>query len=112
MRQVNGKTIIFDAGHNPHGVEFLLKQLRNFLEYNKQYTEVVAVFSMLADKDIKSVVDLLKPTVLHWKIAELNVPRAAPIQQLNDALQSRQYNNLAISKRLLNQRLSKQITIS
>ena len=42
---------------------------------------------MLADKDIKSVVDLLKPTVLHWKIAELNVPRAAPIQQLNDALQ-------------------------
>ncbi|MFH3854763.1 folylpolyglutamate synthase/dihydrofolate synthase family protein, partial [Acinetobacter baumannii] len=43
VREVNGKTIIFDAGHNPHGVEFLLKQLRNFLEYNKQYTEVVAV---------------------------------------------------------------------
>ncbi|MFI7854961.1 bifunctional tetrahydrofolate synthase/dihydrofolate synthase, partial [Acinetobacter baumannii] len=38
VREVNGKTIIFDAGHNPHGVEFLLKQLRNFLEYNKQYT--------------------------------------------------------------------------
>ena len=87
----------FDAGHNPHGVEFLLKQLRNFLEYNKQYTEVVAVFSMLADKDIKSVVDLLKPTVLHWKIAELNVPRAAPIQQLNDALQGQtiqQFGNI------------------
>ena len=67
---------------------------------------------MLADKDIKSVVDLLKPTVLHWKIAELNVPRAAPIQQLNDALQGQivqQYGNI---KRLLNQRLSKQITIS
>jgi dihydrofolate synthase/folylpolyglutamate synthase len=63
------KTVIFDAGHNPHGVEFLLKQLRNFLEYNKQYTEVVAVFSMLADKDIKSVVDLLKTTVKHWFIA-------------------------------------------
>ncbi|AMX20732.1 Bifunctional protein FolC [Acinetobacter pittii] len=95
--QVDGKTVIFDAGHNPHGVEFLLKQLRNFLEYNKQYTEVVAVFSMLADKDIKSVVDLLKPTVLHWKIAELNVPRAAPIQQLNDALQGQtvqQYGNI------------------
>ncbi len=22
VREVNGKTIIFDAGHNPHGVEF------------------------------------------------------------------------------------------
>lgn len=52
---------------------------------------------MLADKDIKSVVDLLKPTVLHWKIAELNVPRAAPIQQLNDALQGQtiqQFGNI------------------
>ena len=97
VRQVQAKTVVFDAGHNPHGVEFLLKQLRNFLEYNKQYTEVVAVFSMLADKDIKSVVDLLKPAVLHWKIAELNVPRAAPIQQLDDALQGQtvqQFGNI------------------
>ncbi|MPW43414.1 bifunctional tetrahydrofolate synthase/dihydrofolate synthase [Acinetobacter guerrae] len=87
QRVIANKTIIFDAGHNAHGVEFLLKQLRNFLEYNKQYTEVVAVFSMLADKDIKSVVELLKPTVLNWKIAPLNVPRAAPLSQLMGALQ-------------------------
>ncbi|RKG34356.1 bifunctional tetrahydrofolate synthase/dihydrofolate synthase [Acinetobacter guerrae] len=87
QRVIANKTIIFDAGHNAHGVEFLLKQLRNFLEYNKQYTEVVAVFSMLADKDIKSVVERLKPTVLNWKIAPLNVPRAAPLSQLMDALQ-------------------------
>lgn len=51
------KTVIFDAGHNPHGVEFLLNQLRKFLKYNKRYTDVVAVFSMLADKDIASVTD-------------------------------------------------------
>ena len=87
QRVIANKTVIFDAGHNAHGVEFLLKQLRNFLEYNKQYTEVVAVFSMLADKDIKSVVERLKPTVLNWKIAPLNVPRAAPLSQLMDALQ-------------------------
>ncbi|MBJ9984307.1 bifunctional tetrahydrofolate synthase/dihydrofolate synthase [Acinetobacter sp. S40] len=87
QRVIANKTIIFDAGHNAHGVEFLLKQLRNFLEYNKQYTEVVAVFSMLADKDIKSVVELLKPTVLNWKVAPLHVPRAASLSQLMDALQ-------------------------
>ena len=86
VREIQEKTVIFDAGHNPHGVEFLLKQLRKFLEYNKQYTEVVAVFSMLVDKDIDSVVKLLKKTVLMWKIAPMAVPRAAPIEQLQSAL--------------------------
>ncbi|WP_171522890.1 bifunctional tetrahydrofolate synthase/dihydrofolate synthase [Acinetobacter shaoyimingii] len=87
VRQIQGKTVIFDAGHNPHGVEFLLKQLRKFLEYNKQYTEVISVFSMLADKDINSVVKLLKNAVLMWKIAPLTVPRAASMEQLQSALQ-------------------------
>jgi dihydrofolate synthase/folylpolyglutamate synthase len=86
IRQIQDKTVIFDAGHNPHGVEFLLNQLRKFLEYNKQYTEVISVFSMLADKDINSVVDLLKDTVLTWKIAPLTVPRAAAVEQLDEAL--------------------------
>lgn len=90
IRQIQGKTVVFDAGHNPHGVEFLLKQLRKLLKYNKQYTEVVAVFSMLADKDIASVTDLLKTTVKNWFIANLDVPRAAPVQQLHDALHGQQ----------------------
>ncbi|MGR0305354.1 bifunctional tetrahydrofolate synthase/dihydrofolate synthase [Acinetobacter beijerinckii] len=87
IRHIQDKTVIFDAGHNPHGVEFLLNQLRKFLKYNKQYTDVVAVFSMLADKDISSVTDLLKTTVKDWFIATLDVPRAAPMQQLQQALQ-------------------------
>ncbi len=86
IRQIKNKTVIFDAGHNPHGVEFLLKQLKNYLNYNKQLTEVVSVFSMLTDKDINSVAQLLKDTVLMWKIAQLTVPRAAEISQLDDAL--------------------------
>lgn len=90
IRQIQDKTVIFDAGHNPHGVEFLLNQLRKFLKYNKQYTDVVAVFSMLADKDIASVTDLLKTTVKDWFIATLDVPRAAPIRQLHEALQGQQ----------------------
>ena len=97
VRQIQDKTVIFDAGHNPHGVEFLLNQLRKFLEYNKQYTEVIAVFSMLADKDIQSVVESLKNTVKMWKIAPMTVPRAAPLQQLETALVGeavQQFNNV------------------
>ena len=98
VRQVDGKTVIFDAGHNPHGVEFLLKQLQKFMQCNKQYTDVVAVFSMLADKDIHSVVQLLKPVVSEWKIAEMTVPRAAKLTQLQEALQgthTQQLTNVA-----------------
>ncbi|WP_111895192.1 bifunctional tetrahydrofolate synthase/dihydrofolate synthase [Acinetobacter sp. MB5] len=86
VRQIQNKTVIFDAGHNPHGVEFLLKQLQNFMQYNKQYSEVVAVFSMLADKDIDSVVELLNPVVSTWHIAELTVPRAAKLEKIQQAL--------------------------
>ena len=98
VRNIAGKTVIFDAGHNPHGVDFLLKQLRKFLEYNKQYTEVVSVFSMLADKDINSVASLLKDAVLMWKIAPLNVPRAASITQLDAALQGQQAQHFSSVK--------------
>ncbi len=100
IRKIQDKTVIFDAGHNPHGVEFLLKQLRKFLEYNKQYTEVISVFSMLSDKDIDSVVKLLKNTVLKWKIAPLTVPRAASMEQLSIALQNEtveQFNSVQVA---------------
>ncbi|MFT4020694.1 MAG: bifunctional tetrahydrofolate synthase/dihydrofolate synthase [Acinetobacter sp.] len=87
VRQIQNKTVIFDAGHNPHGVEFLLKQLHKFMQCNKQYTEVVAVFSMLADKDVNAVANLLQTHVSEWKIAPLAVPRAAELVQLQQALQ-------------------------
>ena len=48
---------------------------------------MIAVFSMLADKDINSVVKLLKNTILEWKIAPMAVPRAASLEQLENALQ-------------------------
>lgn len=86
VRQIQSKTVIFDAGHNPHGVEFLLKQLKQYRLHHPQYREVVAVFSMLTDKDIQSVTNLLKDHIALWKISALDVPRAAPLEQLTTAL--------------------------
>jgi dihydrofolate synthase / folylpolyglutamate synthase len=115
IRHIQDKTVIFDAGHNPHGVEFLLNQLRKFLEYNKQYTEVISVFSMLADKDINSVVDLLKDTVLTWKIAPLNVPRAAAVEQLDEALKGetvQHFNSVQLAfKSALNETKNNQLIL-
>jgi dihydrofolate synthase / folylpolyglutamate synthase len=100
VRQIQDKTVIFDAGHNPHGVEFLLKQLKQYLHYHPQYTEVMAVFSMLADKDIYSVAEALKQSIVLWKIAALTVPRAADISQLNAALSGQnveQFDSVALA---------------
>src|SRR5690606_42154778 len=44
------------------------------------------LFSMLADKDINSVVKLLKEHIRLWKIAPLAVPRAAEVTALTEAL--------------------------
>ncbi len=100
IREIANKTVIFDAGHNPHGVEFLLKQLRHYLNHHSQISEVVCVFSMLGDKDINSVVGLLKDSIRLWKIAPLNVPRAAELSVLTDALAGQAvetYNNVKLA---------------
>lgn len=86
IREIEGKIVIFDAGHNPHGIAFLRKQLKQFLLKNSQYKEVVAVFSMLVDKDIQQVVDDLKEDIVQWHIAPLVVQRASSIEQLLDTL--------------------------
>lgn len=86
VRQIQEKTVIFDAGHNPHGIDFLVKQIENYLQQNPHYHEVVVVFSMLNDKDIQGVVQRLNPMVKHWHIAELQQMRATPLQQLKSYL--------------------------
>ena len=100
VRKIQGKTVVFDAGHNPHGVEFLLKQLQNYLKFNKNYSEVISIFSMLSDKDVKSVTELLKDAVFKWKIAPLTVPRASSLEQLDQALQGlsvEHYDNIKMA---------------
>lgn len=83
---IKDKTVIFDAGHNAHGVKFLLKELQCFLQKNEQYKTVKAVFSMLADKDILAVTQVLKPYIADWNIAELDVARAEKLENLQAVL--------------------------
>lgn len=86
IRSFRQRTIILDAAHNTHGVNFLLQQLQHFQQQQPQIGKIHLVFSMLADKDIAGVATLLQPIVSHWYIAALIVPRAASLNQLRDAL--------------------------
>lgn len=85
QRLFHGKRLIADVAHNPHGVKFLLEQL---IAYRKKHVthKIHAIFSMLGDKDIDSVVDMARDSICHWHVAALNVPRAASLAQLKAAL--------------------------
>ena len=99
VRHIRQRTVILDVAHNEHGVTFLLDQLAHFCgSQSDKIGNVHVVFSMLADKDIKSVVNQLAKSVYSWHIASMSVLRAAPLAQLRDAVQGltvQEYSSVA-----------------
>lgn len=73
---------IFDVSHNPAAVAHLVDYLKKNI-----MGSIIAVFSMLADKDILSSILEIKPFITHWHIAPIKHPRGASLSLLTDALQ-------------------------
>jgi dihydrofolate synthase/folylpolyglutamate synthase len=65
--------ILLDVGHNPEAVKTLVEYL-NMTFPNKR---IHAIFSMMKDKDIASVLEIMDPVVYDWYFAPLANPRAA-----------------------------------
>jgi dihydrofolate synthase / folylpolyglutamate synthase len=63
--------VVFDVGHNPHAVRAMVSNLHQL----PFATRRLAVFSMLADKDLDSVADLLAGEFDEWYVAGLDLPR-------------------------------------
>ena len=72
--------VILDVAHNPHAAGALLSNLQHLKQAGCQ---IHAVFSMLSDKDIARVVDILHPVIDSWSIAPIYHPRAAEISYLH-----------------------------
>ncbi|MDO4998179.1 MAG: bifunctional tetrahydrofolate synthase/dihydrofolate synthase [Neisseria sp.] len=69
---------ILDVGHNPHAARAMRQSLIALPFAQKR----IAVFSMLADKDMNSVLEILRDQFDEWYIAPLDMPRG----QSNEAL--------------------------
>jgi dihydrofolate synthase/folylpolyglutamate synthase len=69
---------ILDVAHNPQSAQVLADNLQS----RPCAGQTRLVFAMLADKDIRAVVECLRPQVDHWYLAPLTVPRAASLSQL------------------------------
>lgn len=88
-RQVlwNGRRIalLLDVGHNPHAAAFLAQRL----EQRPVAGTRLAVFGLLADKDLTGVLDALAPSISDWAVAPLPTPRTQSATQLAAALLER-----------------------
>ncbi|MET0733707.1 MAG: bifunctional tetrahydrofolate synthase/dihydrofolate synthase [Casimicrobiaceae bacterium] len=66
-------TVVLDVAHNPHAARVLAAALGEM----GFHPETHAVFGMLADKDIRGVIDAVRTRVDRWHVAALPGPRGA-----------------------------------
>ena len=70
--------VILDVTHNPHAAKELSKWLRDTPVKGKTF----AIFSMLEDKDISKVVQIMKREIDHWFIVPLQNERGITVSTL------------------------------
>ncbi|MDR6714356.1 dihydrofolate synthase/folylpolyglutamate synthase [Pseudomonas hunanensis] len=74
--------LLLDVGHNPHAAQYLARRLAARPPQGKR----LAVFGLLADKDLEGVIAPLQGLVEQWAVAPLDTPRSRPADELATAL--------------------------
>lgn len=69
--------VILDVAHNPHAAQALAENLAALKLTELSHTKTLAVFAMLADKDMKGVVNALKDEIDTWYVASIDHVRGA-----------------------------------
>ncbi|WP_342245615.1 bifunctional tetrahydrofolate synthase/dihydrofolate synthase [Pseudomonas sp. OTU5201] len=75
-------SLLLDVGHNPHAAEYLSARLAADPVAGRR----LAVFGLLADKDLPGVISPLVARLTHWAVAPLPTPRSRPASELQAAL--------------------------
>ena len=78
-------SLLLDVGHNPHAAAYLAGHLYRRPASGRR----LAVFGLLADKDLAGVVGELTPVVDSWAVAPLATPRSRSAEELSGALMER-----------------------
>ncbi len=87
--------VLLDVAHNPQAVRALVEYLVKMYSDKKIY----AVFSMMKDKDIKAVIEIISPVINHWFISPLNSPRAASQGAVQDCFKQNNLENASFGYR-------------
>lgn len=78
-------SLLLDVGHNPHAASYLAQRI----EQRPISGRRLAVFGLLADKDLDGVLDALRTCIADWAVAPLPTPRTQTATQLSAALLER-----------------------
>lgn len=84
--------VVLDVGHNPHAVRAMVANLHQLPFAENRF----AVFSMLADKDLETVVDLAAGEFDVWLVAGLDLPRGQTAAEIADRLRARGVKNVQV----------------
>ena len=76
-------SLILDVAHNPQAARSLSHNLKTHVVPGK----TIAVFSILKDKDIFGVINVLNLDIDDWFIAEIQNERAASIETISNTIQ-------------------------
>ncbi|HEX8595222.1 MAG TPA: bifunctional tetrahydrofolate synthase/dihydrofolate synthase [Pseudomonas sp.] len=76
--------LLLDVGHNPHAAQFLARRMAQRPVAGKR----LAVFGLLADKELEGVVAELVGSIEKWAVAPLPTSRSRPASDLQVALQN------------------------
>ena len=71
-------TVVLDAAHNPHGMAATVAALTDAFAF----THLVAVVACLADKDVRTMLEILEPAVAAVVVTENGSPRAMDVDEL------------------------------
>lgn len=81
--------LLLDVGHNPEAV----KTLVDYLTATFPEKRIHAIFSMMKDKDIASVLEIMNPVIYDWFFAPLANPRVA-----TEAMMQRIFSQSSVAK--------------
>ncbi|WP_252274050.1 bifunctional tetrahydrofolate synthase/dihydrofolate synthase [Pseudomonas subflava] len=81
-----GRTLnlLLDVGHNPHAADYLAARLAARPPKGRR----LAVFGLLADKDLPGVLAPLRLEIQGWAVAPLDCPRSRTVGELEAALRN------------------------
>ncbi|MCB1763528.1 MAG: bifunctional tetrahydrofolate synthase/dihydrofolate synthase [Gammaproteobacteria bacterium] len=82
QRLQGAPVILLDVAHNPEAVGVLVQNLQR----TPCAGQTRAVFGMMADKDVASVVAIMADQVNSWYLADLGVSRGMPTKKLREIL--------------------------
>ncbi|NOU13794.1 MAG: bifunctional tetrahydrofolate synthase/dihydrofolate synthase [Methylococcaceae bacterium] len=83
--------VLLDVGHNPQAVRTLVEYLHEYFPNNR----VHAIFSMMKDKDIAGVIDIMKPVISQWFFAPLTTPRAVSELAMREIFSQKSLTNVS-----------------